>query len=275
MLASYTDAEGARHELMAWGGAASSTLVVDHELSRRAAPRLVAHLAADEPAENAMVLCEEYLPRARTGVCRFRELEPEDLCRPPALESRGQREASHEQVRVSGSRCSGGEVFMLAPQRSSGSLPQLRWWRLEAGMRRAAVSLREAVGALEDYEPVRALTEAAIERARPGDGLSRSTLRAELARVQRSPIILNRALREAVLASVRGGGLSMSEIAIRCGRVKHDSRGNESGETSWLARRLGLLPEGGQSTPTPWVHSEVLGLIARQGLGMAPREVEL
>jgi hypothetical protein len=67
----------------------------------------------------------------------------------------------------------------------------------------------------------------------------------------------------------------MSEIAIRCGRVKHDSRGNESGETSWLARRLGLLPEGGQSTPTPWIHSEVLGLIARQGLGMAPREVEL
>ena len=31
--------------------------------------------------------------------------------------------------------------------------------------------------------------------------------------------------------------LSMSEIAIRCGRVKRDRRGNESGETSWLARR--------------------------------------
>ncbi len=67
----------------------------------------------------------------------------------------------------------------------------------------------------------------------------------------------------------------MSEIAIRCGRVKRDSRGNESGETSWLARRLGLLPEGGHSTPTPWIHSDVLGLIARQGLGVSPREVEL
>jgi hypothetical protein len=273
MLASYTDAEGGRHELLAWSGAASSTLVVDRELSPCAAPRLVAHLAADEPAENAMVVCEEYLPRARAGSCRFRALEPEDLCRPPALQSRGRPEPSHEHVRVP--QCNGGEVFMLAPQRNSGSLPQLRWWRLDAGMRCAAVSLREAVGALEDYEPVRALTEAAIERAGPGDGLSRTTLRAELARVQRSPIILNRALREAVLASVRRGGLSMSEIAIRCGRVKHDSRGNVSGETSWLARRLGLLPEGGQSTPTPWVHSEVLGLIARQGLGMAPREVEL
>jgi hypothetical protein len=67
----------------------------------------------------------------------------------------------------------------------------------------------------------------------------------------------------------------MSEIAIRCGRVKRDSRGNESGETSWLARRLGMLPEGGHETPTPWVHSDVLALIARRGLGISPREVEL
>ncbi len=70
-------------------------------------------------------------------------------------------------------------------------------------------------------------------------------------------------------------GISASEIAIRCGRVKRDSRGNVTGETSWLARRIGLAPEGGGSTPTPWVHSDVLGLIARRGLGVSPREVEL
>ena len=69
--------------------------------------------------------------------------------------------------------------------------------------------------------------------------------------------------------------LSMSEIALRCGRVKRDSKGNESGETSWLARRLGLLPDGGASAPTPWIHSDVLALIARQGLGLSPREVEV
>jgi hypothetical protein len=67
----------------------------------------------------------------------------------------------------------------------------------------------------------------------------------------------------------------MSEIAIRCGRIKRDGRGNESGETSWLARRLGLLPEGGHDAPTPWIHSEVLALIARDGIGVSPREVEL
>ena len=51
----------------------------------------------------------------------------------------------------------------------------------------------------------------------------------------------------------------MSEIATRCGRVKRDSRGNESGETSWLARRLGILPREVRTrrrhgfTPTFWL----------------------
>jgi hypothetical protein len=66
----------------------------------------------------------------------------------------------------------------------------------------------------------------------------------------------------------------MSEIAMRCGRIKRDATGNESGETSWLARRLGLLPEGGRRHLTPWIHSDVLALIARDGLGLSPREVE-
>jgi hypothetical protein len=67
----------------------------------------------------------------------------------------------------------------------------------------------------------------------------------------------------------------MSEIAIRCGRIKRDRNGNASGETSWLARRLGIMPEGGCTAPTPWIHTDVLALIARCGLGVAPREVEL
>ncbi len=43
------------------------------------------------------------------------------------------------------------------------------------------------------------------------------------------------ALREAGARDGRAQELSMSEIAIRCGRVKRDRSGNESGETSWLA----------------------------------------
>ena len=48
-----------------------------------------------------------------------------------------------------------------------------------------------------------------------------------------------------------------------------------SGETSWLGRRIGVLAEAGASAPTPWVSSEVLALIARRGLNVAPCEVEL
>ena len=36
---------------------------------------------------------------------------------------------------------------------------------------------------------------------------------------------------------------------MRCGRVKRDARGNVSGETSWLARRIGQMPEGGEQKP--------------------------
>ena len=62
---------------------------------------------------------------------------------------------------------------------------------------------------------------------------------------------------------------------MRCGRIKRDAAGNESGETSWLARRVGLLPEGGRDAPTRWIHTDVLALIARDGLGVSPREVEV
>jgi hypothetical protein len=85
---------------------------------------------------------------------------------------------------------------------------------------------------------------------------------------------LNRGLREAVEREVRAG-MSMSEIATRCGRMKADRNGNRSGETSWLARRIGQMPEGGHARPTPWIHSDTLALIAREGLGVSPREVEL
>ena len=120
------------------------------------------------------------------------------------------------------------------------------------------------IGEVESYEPFCAMTRMALGRHAEDRSVSCITLRAELERVAGSSIVLNRGLREAVVSAVRDRCSSMSEIAMRCGRIKRDSRGNESGETSWLARRVGLLAEGGQSVPTPWVHSDVLGLIARR-----------
>jgi hypothetical protein len=157
------------------------------------------------------------------------------------------------------------------------SIPELRWCRRspERGdSEREALSLRETIACLERYGPALALTRGAVSLHRDSDEVSIALLRAELMRTQESPIVLNRALRAAVLNAVERHGQSMSEIAMRCGRIKRDAAGNASGETSWLARRLGLLPEGGRRKPTPWIHSDVLALIARDGLGLSPREVE-
>ena len=131
------------------------------------------------------------------------------------------------------------------------------------------------VARFEDYEPARGITANALAAHGSDPTLSTSCLTAELTRLAESPIVLNRQLREAVQARLARGDLTMSEIAIRCGRCKRDRRGNVSGETSWLARRIGLAPEAGRDQPTPWVHSDVLALIARDGLGLSPREVEL
>ena len=58
--------------------------------------------------------------------------------------------------------------------------------------------------------------------------------------------------REAVLRAVTEGGASFSAIAMACGRVKRDSRGNHSGETSWLARRVGLGAGQPGAGPESW-----------------------
>jgi hypothetical protein len=138
------------------------------------------------------------------------------------------------------------------------------------------VGLREVIARFESYEPMRSHTLAALAHQEGGSSrLGLGTLRGELRRLQCSPVVLNRGLREAVLGAVAERGLSMSEIALRCGHVKRDAGGRVSGETSWLARRIGLRPESGRRAPGRWIHSDVLALIAWRGLGVSPREVEL
>jgi hypothetical protein len=274
-LGGYLDLDGHAREVISRPGAAGSTLVVDRYRATHGDARMVAHLAADEPAENAALICSHYLRDAATGAGRCRLVTAEDAILTPFAE---QREANPETLLAADAPpvdrlgCS----YSLELVHSGMSIPELRWCRRARGLAPDSepLSLREAIAAVESYEPLRALTRRALTLHGDGGELSTTVLRAELARVQESPIVLNRRLREVVLAAVDRQELSMSEIAIRCGRVKRDRRGNESGETSWLARRLGLLPEGGRSMPTPWIHSDVLGLIARRGLGVSPHEVE-
>ncbi|MGH2911899.1 MAG: hypothetical protein ACRDJ3_05430 [Solirubrobacteraceae bacterium] len=122
---------------------------------------------------------------------------------------------------------------------------------------------------------MRSLTERAIARHRDDPDLLVTRLRNEYERLCDSPVVLNRGLREAALYAIDRHGLSLGEIAFRCGMVKRDRHGRVSGETSWVARRIGLMPEGGEKAITPWIHVDVLATIAREGLGVSPREVEL
>jgi len=276
LLTRYRDPRKRLREVVVLPGAAASLLLVDRDAFSGGDCRLLARLGPDEPQDNAVIICSDYLARLERGPFACRRLCPADLeSTPPDPEDR------HDAPGACSHEGPAGTPFELHARPRNGDIAQLRWWRCDAGVPRHPVSLRDAIATLESYEPIRTLTVAATGRgprpcfSRNGDAVSVTVLRAELKRVLQSPIVLNRALREAVLERVEGGELSLSEIAIRCGRVKRDSGGNESGETSWLGRRLGLLTEGGKTATTPWIHSDVLALIARRGLGIPPREVEL
>jgi hypothetical protein len=278
VLARYTDWRGAVREVVARPGSGGSVLVIDRDVATLGDRRLVAHIPSDEPTENAEVACRCYLQQARRERCRCRRLTPEDLRTAP-LEHAAVVDPSAVSVAGGPQEIEApGHRYRLERLPTGMSIPELRWCRESSsgggGVTRP-ISMRAAIACLESYEPVRALTREALTRHADDCGVSTAVLRVELKRIQESPIILNRGLRDAVLAAVERDGLSMSEIAIRCGRVKRDSAGNVSGETSWLSRRLGILPEGGRDTPTPWIHSDVLALISRDGLGISPREVEM
>jgi hypothetical protein len=274
-LARYVDAEARTRELLAVPGHGGSVLVLDRDAATLCDRRLVAHIAADEPPENVALVCRHYLEDSRGRWCR--RVCPEDLEQAPFGDVESPPQSPDASV---GCLWDGdGNAFRLAPLPGNHAAAQLRWWRRRSDSAEEGVwepiKLRDVVGALESYEPVRALTENAIACHRDDPDLIVARLGRELERLCTSPVVLNRGLREGVLDAINRGGATMSEIAFRCGVVKRDHRGKPSGETSWLARRIGVMPEGGASTITPWIHSDVLAVIARDGLGVSPREVEL
>jgi hypothetical protein len=274
-LGSYRDCNGRPREIVTLPGAGDSVLVLDRDAITLGDRRLLAHLAADEPPENAALVSRCFMLQARRARCPCRRLGEADL---RVIPFAGEHEALDRELTAEETlRDATGRCYRIEPLAGEMSIPELRWCRRSAGSgdgEREALSVRETIACLERYGPALALTRRAVALHRDSDRVSIALLRAELVRTQESPIVLNRALRAAVVDAVERRGQSMSEIAMRCGRIKRDAAGNASGETSWLARRLGLLPEGGRRKPTPWIHSDVLALIARDGLGLSPREVE-
>lgn len=282
-LGGYRDGCGRERELVALGACGGSLLIVDRDAATLGDRRLVAHLDAGEPAGNAALVCDSYLSNPSGRWCR--RLRAEDLVAIPsgegdhaAGEGDHAGESDHADVGASRSIEAGGRVHRLRPIAGMGCTIELRWCRRRHGCTAGGwepVSLREMIGEIESYEPARAVTVAAIAGHRCDPKVSLRRLRGEYRWLCTSPVVLNRALREAVLRAIDRDELSLSEIALRCGAVKRDRRGRLSGETSWLARRVGLMPEGGERRITPWIHSDVLALIAREGLRVSPREVEV
>lgn len=272
--AAYVNAAGRPRELVVRPAAHGSLLVLDRDpLRPRESPRLVAHIPADEPVGNALLVGHMYMSERGARPCR--PLMREDLvraplaCEPGTSGARGLC-AAEDLVRD-------GRVYAIRSHqraRRPAGCGELRWSRCGvAGGPWTALTLREVLAAFESYEPMLSLTRRAIARD-ASHPESVDTLRRELERVQRSSYVLNRGLREAVLDAVARHGASMSQIALRCGMAKGGRRGPGGGDTTWLARRIGLAPESGGRV-TRWVHSDVLGLIARRGLGIGPHEVEL
>ena len=276
-LGRYTDhRSGATREIVCLPGAGGSRLVIDRDALTRGDKRLVAHLAPDEPQENAALVCEHYLREPAGRSCR--RVTPEDLQVVPFADTEESERQAKATLSPTALTDRQGRTYCLELHTTCMSILELRWSRRSpAGEPTSSepISMRETIANLESYEPVRTLTRRALALHRDDPAVSVSVLRAENARMEVSKIVLNRGLRAAVQREVARGQVSMSEIALRCGRIKHDKRGNQSGETSWLARRIGQLAEGGQDGPTPWIHTDVLALIVRNGLNASPREVEL
>jgi hypothetical protein len=276
LLGRYLDSDGRQRHVVALPGAGGSVLVVDGDACTLGERRLVAHLAADEPPENAALVCEHYLRDTEGHWCRRVTAEDRQVVPFGEVNEQDPDPAAEATPSSTGLTDRQGRTYGLELCPTAMSILELRWHRRSPTAERSEqVVMREVIASLESYEPVRTLTSKALALHRADPEVSTVMLRTERARVEKSEIVLNRGLRRAALAAAATQDLSMSEIAMRCGKIRCDARGRASGETSWLARRLGLAPEGGGGRPTPWIHTDVLALIARRGLGISPREVEL
>lgn len=262
-LGRYRQADGLARELVLLPGAGGSKLIVDRLADGLGNRRLLAHLAADEPAVNAQIVCRGYLAEESR---RSRRLAAADFAvaaidppRPdadPFETELTDRDGCHYRL-----------------QAVDVGRRKLSWTRLSDGGAWQPITLKDLIGALESYDPALEITRSALARETPR--AAKGPLAAQLARVEVMAVVLNRGLREALLYATTTTDLTISEVAIRCGRVKHRRDGRISGETSWLARRVGLAADSATGKPTPWVRPQTLALIARKGLHLAPAEVEI
>jgi hypothetical protein len=292
-LARYREPEtGAWRAIVALSAKDGATLVVDRLVGTKADARVVARIAPEEDASNAQLMATMYAEDPERGVCR--ELTNEDM-QGAAEQSRSVNDPGDNAGAETGAEVEadaedvapvdptmvlhhddGGSYSLRSVNcRPNGASQELHWVCEKAGECKT-MTLRDTIAHFEAYEPFMAMTTAAIAAGPGQQNVSVAILKSELKRQEESPTVLNRGIREAVLKAVNDReDLSLSVIAARCGRQHNRANNCVSGDTTWLQRRIGIRNESASDKPTHWVSTEVLALIARKGLGIAPREVEV
>ncbi len=115
VLASYVDELGRPRDVVSYGAAHGSRLVIDRDRLTSGDRRLVAHLGADEPAENARIVCDLYMGDDRK---RCRQATMQDLYAPAMRGPDGRRSTASKPSRaIHGKelRDATGNRYRLAP----------------------------------------------------------------------------------------------------------------------------------------------------------------
>src|SRR5450631_1692213 len=143
-LGRYTERDtGARREIARLPIADGSALVVDRLAGTHGDARLLGRLAADEPRENAQILCALYLADESRGRCRpVTATDLDGASTPEAPDVCREHELRH----------ANGTVYRIQDVASDGRFPELRWTRSILPERSETVRLRDVVACFEDYE---------------------------------------------------------------------------------------------------------------------------
>ncbi len=214
-LGTFTDERGREREVVCRAGAGGSRLIIDRLAGEQSDERLIAHLSLDEPPANAQLVADLYLadPRGR----RCRSVTGDDLTSVPAEGDELELPECENNSLID----ERGREYRLVRVSLGLSIPEVRWQRRPPEGEEQLVTVRDAIGSLERYEPVRTLTARALGEHGPDPTISTTALRAEMRRVALSPIVLNRGLREAALAAVaRGATLQRDRDPLRAGQTR-------------------------------------------------------
>lgn len=118
-LARYTRPSSLVREIVALPGAQASRLLVDRLAGGLSDHRLLAHLSADEPAQNAKLICHMYLADPRRA-CR--RLTAQELRTPPLPDPGMEPAGSASELRDQA-----GSLYRI--RAVEGPLRRLRWTR--------------------------------------------------------------------------------------------------------------------------------------------------